>query len=135
MEAAVDGGSGNGVFATTVNANEGMVVAAPTTAAQLTKATTIAAATIGQRCHCQQCHCAIVPPSHHRLCRQWPPSTKTTIAVVAIDRRFRWQWPSLPPSMTNNDRWLLAVVIVNCVAAAMVVVDGGNSGRCQWRQQ
>jgi hypothetical protein len=35
----------------------------------------------------------------------------------------------------NNDRWLLAVVLVNCVAAAMVVVDGGDSGHCQRRQQ
>ncbi len=27
--------------------------------------------------------------------------------------------------MTNNDRWLLAVVFVDCVAAVMAVVDGG----------
>jgi hypothetical protein len=38
----------------------------------------------------------------------------------------------LPPLTTNNDHWFLAVLIANCVAAAMVVVDGGNSGRCQW---
>jgi hypothetical protein len=50
MEAAVDGGSGNGVFAIAVIANEGMVVVAPTAAAQLTTTTTIAAATIHQKC-------------------------------------------------------------------------------------
>jgi hypothetical protein len=32
--------------------------------------------------------------------------------------------------MTNNDRWLLAVVVINCVAEAMVVIDGSNSGCC-----
>jgi len=32
--------------------------------------------------------------------------------------------------MTNNDRWLLAVIVVECAAAVMVVVDGGDSGRC-----
>jgi hypothetical protein len=53
MEAAVDGSGGNGVFATLVIANEGMVAAAPTAPAQLTRTTTIAAATIGQRRHCQ----------------------------------------------------------------------------------
>jgi hypothetical protein len=53
MEAAVDGGSGNGVFAASVNANKGMVAAAPTAAAQLTMTTTTtAAATFGQRHHC-----------------------------------------------------------------------------------
>jgi hypothetical protein len=39
IEAAVDGGGGDGVFASTVNANEGMVAAAPTAAAQLTTTT------------------------------------------------------------------------------------------------
>ncbi len=52
MEAAVDGGGGNGVFAAAVNADEGMVATAPITAAQLMTTTTIAAATIGQRRHC-----------------------------------------------------------------------------------
>jgi hypothetical protein len=68
METAVDGGGGNGVFAATVNYNEGMVAAAPTAAAQLMTTTTIAAATIGQRRHCQRCHCVIVCPSHRHLC-------------------------------------------------------------------
>jgi hypothetical protein len=53
MEAAVDGGGGNGIFAATINADEGMVVAASTPAAQLTMTPTIAAATISQRRHCQ----------------------------------------------------------------------------------
>jgi hypothetical protein len=70
MEAAVDGGGSNGIFAANVNADEGMVAAAPTAAAQLMTTTTIAAATIGQRRHCQQCHCVIVPLSHRRLCLQ-----------------------------------------------------------------
>jgi hypothetical protein len=53
MEAAVAGGGGNGVFAAAINANEGMVVAASTAAAQLGTTITIATATIGRRCHCQ----------------------------------------------------------------------------------
>ncbi len=47
MEAAVDGSSNDGVFATAVDADEVMMVAAPTTAAQLMMRTTIATATIG----------------------------------------------------------------------------------------
>jgi hypothetical protein len=39
MEAAVDGGSGNGLFAAAINANDKMVAAASTTAAQLTATT------------------------------------------------------------------------------------------------
>ena len=35
--------------------------------------------------------------------------------------------------MTNDDRWLLAVVIVDCAAAAMVVIDGSDS--CGRRRQ
>jgi hypothetical protein len=36
----------------------------------------------------------------------------------------------------NNDCWLLAVIVVNCVAAAMAIVDGGDSGRFRrwWRR-
>jgi hypothetical protein len=67
MEAMVDGGGGDGLFATTVNAGDGMVVVASTAAVQLMTTTAIAATTIGQRCHRQQCNCAIVPPSHCRL--------------------------------------------------------------------
>ncbi len=52
MEAAVDGGSGDGVSAAAINANEGMVAATRTAIAQLTMTTTIAATTIGQRHHC-----------------------------------------------------------------------------------
>jgi hypothetical protein len=51
IEAAVDGGGGNGIFASTVNANEGMVAAALSAASQLMATTTIAATTIVQRCH------------------------------------------------------------------------------------
>jgi hypothetical protein len=56
--------------------------------------------------------------------------TKTTISAVAINRRFHQRRPALPLSTTNNDCWLLVVIVFNCVAAAMVVVDGGNSGHC-----
>jgi hypothetical protein len=52
MEATVDGSSSNGIFAATINADEGMVSAAPTTAAQLMMTTTITAVTIGQKRHC-----------------------------------------------------------------------------------
>jgi hypothetical protein len=52
MKVAVDGGGGDGVIAANVNADEGMVVATPTAAAQLTTTITIAAATISQRHHC-----------------------------------------------------------------------------------
>jgi hypothetical protein len=38
------------------------------------------------------------------------------------------------PLLTNNNRWLLAAFIVECVAATMVAVDGSNSG-CPLRQQ
>ncbi len=89
MEATVDGGGGDGIFAAAVNADDGMVAVVSTAAAQLTTTTTIAAATIGQRRHRCQCHCVIVPPSHRRLRGQRPPSTKTIIATAAIDRRFR----------------------------------------------
>ena len=37
--------------------------------------------------------------------------------------------------MTNDNRWLLAVIVVECAAAAMVVVDGGDSGRRRRRPQ
>ncbi len=37
--------------------------------------------------------------------------------------------------MMNDDRWLLAVIVIKCAAAAMVVVDGGDSGRCRWWRQ
>jgi hypothetical protein len=51
MEVAVDGSGSNGVFAATVNADEGMVAAASPTASHLTTTTTIAAITIGKKCH------------------------------------------------------------------------------------
>jgi hypothetical protein len=67
MEAAVDAGGGDGIFAAAVNADEEIVAAAPTAAAQLRTTTTIADATIRQRRYCQQCHCIIVRPPHRRL--------------------------------------------------------------------
>ncbi len=36
--------------------------------------------------------------------------------------------------MTNNDHWFMAVVIVDCVATAMVVIDGGNNGHL-WQRR
>ncbi len=47
MEATVNGSGGNGVFAATINADDGMVAVASINAAQLTMMTAIAAATIG----------------------------------------------------------------------------------------
>jgi hypothetical protein len=84
----VDCGSIDVVFAAAVNANDGMVAAASTTAAQLTTRTAIDAATMGQRRHPCQCRCNIIPPSHRHLHQQQPPSTKTTIAAAAIDHCF-----------------------------------------------
>jgi hypothetical protein len=57
-----------------------------------------------------------VDKDHHRRGRHQPllPSMMTTIAAVN----------------NKHDRWLLAVVIFNCVAVAMVVIDGGNSSYC-----
>ncbi len=49
--AAVDGSCGDGIFAATVNAKDGMVAAASTATAQLTMTTDIVAATISQRRH------------------------------------------------------------------------------------
>jgi hypothetical protein len=89
MEATVDGGGGDGVFATAINADDGMVAVASTAAAQLTMTTAIATATIGRQRHCHQWDCIIVPPSHRPLCGQRPPSTKTIIATTAINHRFR----------------------------------------------
>jgi hypothetical protein len=67
MEVVVNGGNGNGLFATAINANDGIVAAASTAAAQLTTITAIAAATIGQRHHHRECNCFILPSSHHCL--------------------------------------------------------------------
>jgi hypothetical protein len=68
MEAVVDGGGGDGVFAAAIDTNDWMVAAASTDAAKLTKMTAITAAAISQKCHRQGCNCIIVPPSHHCLC-------------------------------------------------------------------
>jgi hypothetical protein len=91
MDVAVDGGSSNGIFANAIKANEGMVVAASTAAAQLTTTTSITSATISQRCHCRGCHCIIIPPSHCRLHQQHPPLMKITIAAAPIDCCFHQQ--------------------------------------------
>jgi hypothetical protein len=134
MEAAAGSSGRDGVFAAAINANDRMVMASSTAAAQLTTTTATDPTTIGKRHHCCGCHCVILPPSHWRLRRQ-PLSTKTTIAVAANDRHFHQQWLPFPPSMTNNNHWLLAVVNVDCVAAAMVVVNGRDSGHHQrWRR-
>jgi hypothetical protein len=92
MEVVVDGGVGDGVLATAIDANDVMVAAASTAAAQLTTMTAIGTATISQRHHHRGRHCAIIPPpSQHRFRQRWPPSTKTTIAVAAINHRFHQQ--------------------------------------------
>jgi hypothetical protein len=67
MEAVANGGGSYGIFAATVNADDGTMAAASTAAGQLRTTTAIAAATIGQRSHCRRCHCIIAPPSHRHL--------------------------------------------------------------------
>jgi hypothetical protein len=47
METTVNGGGGNDIFATAVNANDGMVAVASTAVAELTTTTAIVATTIG----------------------------------------------------------------------------------------
>jgi hypothetical protein len=47
MEAMVDGGGSNGIFAAAINANDGMVAVASTATVQLTMTTAIATTTIG----------------------------------------------------------------------------------------
>ena len=39
---------------------------------------------------------------------------KDIIAAAAIDRRCSQRWSSLPPLVTNDSRWFLAVVVVDC---------------------
>jgi hypothetical protein len=59
------------------------------------------------------------------------PSTKTT---TAIHCGLSGSGQPFPLLTTNSDRWLLVVVVVDCVAAEMVVVDGGESGHyLRWR--
>jgi hypothetical protein len=135
MEVAVNGSSGNGIFAAPIHANDRMVAAASAAATQLTTTTAIAAATIGQRHHCRGSHCIILHLTHCHLCQQRPPSTKSTIAAAAINRRFHQQWPPLPLSTTNNDCWLLVVIIIDCVAAAVAGVDGRDSSCCRKQRQ
>ncbi len=57
MEAVIDGGGDDGVFAAAIEANDRMVAVVSTAAGQLRMMTAIAAATIGQISHCHQCHC------------------------------------------------------------------------------
>ena len=45
---------------------------------------------------------------------------KDAIAAAAINRRSSRGWPPSPPSMTNDNRWLLAVILMNCAAAVMI---------------
>ena len=37
--------------------------------------------------------------------------------------------------MRNDFQWILVVGVVNCAEELMVIVDGGDSGRCQRRQR
>jgi hypothetical protein len=136
MEAAVNGRGGNGVFATATDADDGMVAAALTTAAQLMTRTAIAAATIGQRHRCYRCHCIIVPPSHCCLCQQQLPSIKTTIAAppstaTSVNNycHYRHQGQSTTPGF-----WRPSLLTVwqrqwgSLPAGIVVVVNGFGGG-------
>ena len=54
-------------------------------------------------------------------------SGKDVIAAAAINRCCSQQWLPLLPLMMNNDCGLLAVIVINCVAAG-----SGDDGH-QWR--
>jgi hypothetical protein len=130
MEETVDGSSGNGIFATAVNADDGMVAVASIATAQLTMTTAIAATTIGRQRYCCQCHCIIIPPSHHHL-RQWqPPSTKTIIAASVDDDRHCLRQQRI----TTTSFWRSWLITVwqrqwgSLMAAIAVVVDDGSGG-------
>ena len=45
---------------------------------------------------------------------------KDAIAAAAINRQCSPGWPPLPLLMMNKDRWLLAVIVINCAAVAMI---------------
>ncbi len=47
---------------------------------------------------------------------------KDDIVTEAINHRCSRQWPPFLPLMRNNDRWLLAVIVINCPAAAMMLL-------------
>jgi hypothetical protein len=88
LKTAVDGGVGDGVFAAAIDANDEMVAAASTAAAQLMMTIAIAAATIGQR---------KTPwrwmPLHHHPSIPSPPLSRTT----AVDKDHRCRGRHLPP--------------------------------------
>ncbi len=96
-------------------------------------------------CHCHCHHWPKMPsppmPLHH--CPSIPLQPPLTTTTVNKDHHpcgchwspLRQGLPPLPSLMTNNNRWLLAVIIVNCVAAAMAVFDGSDSGHHQWWRQ
>ena len=60
---------------------------------------------------------------------------KETIAETDINRHCSLQWSPLLPLMKNDIQWVLLVVVVNFAAELMVIINGSDSGRCQWRQQ
>jgi hypothetical protein len=99
MEMAVDGDSGNGIFAAVINDNNGMVAEASAAAAQLAMMTTIPSTTISQRGYCCGCHCVpfipLPPPStratinkdHHHLGRYRLMLPLTMTAIAAVDNK------------------------------------------------
>ncbi len=52
-----------------------------------------------------------------------------TIAAAFINCLCSQRWMPSPLLMTKDNRWLLAVVVINFEAATMMVFDGRDSGR------
>ena len=49
--------------------------------------------------------------------------SKDAIATAAINSWCSRRWPPSPPLMTNENRWLLVVIVINCAAVAMIGGD------------
>ena len=53
---------------------------------------------------------------------------KDVIAAAVINRHCSQRWQPPLPLMTNNDSWLQAAIVINCAAAVMMAINGGDSG-------
>ena len=53
---------------------------------------------------------------------------KDVITTAAINYHFSQRWQPSPPLMTNGNRWLLTVIVINCAAGAIMVANSDNRG-------